>query len=68
MKKEEKEDVLATPIIMMGDNPSYETLRTQYFTERIHLIELEKDLGPKNPDYVVQKQKVDLLYQALQAR
>jgi len=66
MKKEEKEDVLATPIIMMGDNPSYETLRTQYFTERIHLIELEKDLGPKNPDYVVQKQKVDLLYQALQ--
>jgi succinoglycan biosynthesis transport protein ExoP len=66
MKKEENEDVLATPIIMMGDNPSYETLRTQYFTERIHLIELEKDLGPKNPDYVVQKQKVDLLYQALQ--
>lgn len=66
MKKEEKEDVLATPIIMMGDNPSYETLRTQYFTERIKLIELEKDLGPKNPDYVVQKQKVDLLYQALQ--
>lgn len=66
MKKEEGEDVLANPIIMMGDNPSYETLRTQYFTEKIHLLELEKDLGPKNPDYVVQKQKVDLLYSALQ--
>jgi len=66
MKKEQDEDVLSNPIIMMGDNPSYETLRTQYFTEKIHLIELEKDLGPKNPDYVVQKQKVDLLYQALQ--
>ncbi len=66
MKKTEKEDVLSTPIIMMSDNPSYETLRTQYFTEKIRLIELEKDLGPKNPDYVVQKQKVDLLYQALQ--
>ena len=66
MKKEENEDVLASPIIMMGDNPSYETLRTQYYTEKIHLLELEKDLGPKNPDYVVQKQKVDLLYQALQ--
>lgn len=66
MKKEEGEDVLSNPIIMMGDNPSYETLRTQYFTEKIHLIELEKDLGPKNPDYMVQKQKVDLLYSALQ--
>lgn len=66
MKKEEAEDVLSNPVIMMGDNPSFETLRTQYYTEKIHLIELEKDLGPKNPDYVVQKQKVDLLYQALQ--
>ena len=66
MKKEQNEDVLSTPIIMMGDNPSFETLRTQYYTEKIHLIELEKDLGPKHPDYVVQKQKVDLLYQALQ--
>ena len=66
MKKEQSQDVLANPMIMMGDNPSYETLRTQYYTEKIHLIELEKDLGPKNPDYVVQKQKVDLLYQALQ--
>jgi capsular exopolysaccharide synthesis family protein len=66
MKKEQNADVLANPTIMMGDNPSYETLRTQYYTEKIHLIELEKDLGPKNPDYVVQKQKTDLLYQALQ--
>ncbi len=66
MRKEQNEDVLSNPVIMMGDNPSYEALRTQYYTEKIKLIELEKDLGPKNPDYVVQKQKVDLLYQALQ--
>ncbi|HET7502932.1 MAG TPA: polysaccharide biosynthesis tyrosine autokinase [Kofleriaceae bacterium] len=66
MKKEEAEDVLSNPTIMMGDNPSYETLRTQFYTEKIRLIELEKDLGPKHPDYVVEKQKVDLLYQALQ--
>jgi capsular exopolysaccharide synthesis family protein len=66
MKKEQNEDVLSTPIIMMGDNPSFETLRTQYYTEKTHLIDIEKDLGPKNPDYVAQKQKVDLLYQALQ--
>jgi capsular exopolysaccharide synthesis family protein len=66
MRKEQNEDVLSNPIIMMGDNPSYETLRTQYYTEKTKLIEIEKDLGPKNPDYLVQKQKVDLLYQALQ--
>jgi capsular exopolysaccharide synthesis family protein len=66
MKKEQNEDVLSNPTIMMGDNVSFEALRTQYYTEKIRLLELEKDLGPKNPDYVVQKQKVDLLYQALQ--
>lgn len=66
MKKEQGEDVLSTPVIMMGDNPSFETLRTQYYTEKSHLIEIEKDLGPRNPDYVAEKQKVDLLYQALQ--
>lgn len=66
MKKAQAEDVLSTPVIMMGDNPSFETLRTQYYTEKSHLIELEKDLGPKHPDYAAQKQKVDLLYEALQ--
>ncbi|HEY0195813.1 MAG TPA: polysaccharide biosynthesis tyrosine autokinase [Kofleriaceae bacterium] len=66
MHREQGADVLENPTIMMGDNPSYETLRTQYYTEKIHLIELEKDLGPKNPDYVIQKQKVDLLFSAMQ--
>ncbi len=66
MKKEQTEDVLSSPVIMMGDNPSFESLRTQYYTEKNRLIEIEKDLGPKHPDYIVQKQKVDLLYQALQ--
>jgi polysaccharide biosynthesis transport protein len=66
MRKEQNEDVLSTPIIMMGDHTSFETLRAQYYTEKIKLLELEKDLGPKNPDYVVQKQKVDLLFSALQ--
>jgi polysaccharide biosynthesis transport protein len=66
MKKEQNADVLSTPIVMMSDNPSFDTLRAQYYTEKIKLLELEKDLGPKNPDFVVQKQKVDLLYKALQ--
>jgi capsular exopolysaccharide synthesis family protein len=66
MRKESDRDVLATPVVMMGDNPSYETLRAQYYTEKIHLLELEKDLGPKNTDYLAQKQKVDELYKAMQ--
>ncbi|HEY4240966.1 MAG TPA: polysaccharide biosynthesis tyrosine autokinase [Kofleriaceae bacterium] len=66
MKKDSGADVLSTPIVMMGDNPSYEALRTQYYTEKTHLIELEKDLGPKNSEYVSQKEKVDELYKAMQ--
>jgi succinoglycan biosynthesis transport protein ExoP len=65
MKKESNADTLASPIVMLGDNPSFETLRAQYYTEKTHLIELEKDLGSKNPDYIAQKQKVDELYKAL---
>src|SRR5678815_4609083 len=41
-------------------------IRDRYYTEKIKLIELEKDLGPRNPDYLVQKSKVDLLFSALQ--
>lgn len=66
MKKEGSADILSSPIVMLGDNPSFETLRAQYYTEKTHLIELEKDLGAKNPDYLAQKQKVDELYKALE--
>lgn len=66
MRKASSEDVLATPIAVMTDNPSFDTLRAQYYTEKIHLLELAKDLGPKNPDYLAQKQKVDELYHALE--
>lgn len=65
MRAESDKDVLASPIAMMGENLSYETLRAQYYTERAHLLELEKDLGPKNSDYLAQKQKVDELYNAI---
>lgn len=65
MKKEGNQDTLSSPIIMLGDNTSFQTLRTTYYTEKNHLTELEKELGVKNPDYVAQKQKVDELYKAL---
>lgn len=66
MKKESGTDVLSSPAIMMGDNPSFETLRTLYYTEKIKLLELSRDLGNKNPDYLAQKQKVDELYKGMQ--
>ena len=65
MKKASKEDTLSSPIVLLGDNPSFQTLRTTYYTEKNHLTELEKELGAKNPDYIAQKQKVDELYKAL---
>ncbi len=70
MKKESVEDVLSSPLVMMSDSTasSFEILRTQYYTEKTHLIELEKDLGPKNSEYVTQKQKVDELYKALEGQ
>jgi polysaccharide biosynthesis transport protein len=67
MHKEAAQDVLATPIIMLGDNPSFSTIRTMYYEEKVKLLELEKDLGPKNSEYVAQKKKVDELYHALES-
>ncbi|MBA3538763.1 MAG: polysaccharide biosynthesis tyrosine autokinase [Deltaproteobacteria bacterium] len=66
MRKEAKQEVLATPIIMMGDATSFEAIRTMYYTERIRLLEMAKDLGAKNPDYLAQSQKVDELYKAME--
>jgi len=66
MKKEEKTEVLSTPVVMMGDNPSFESLRTIYYAEKIKLLELAKELGVKNPDFIAQQQKVDELYKGLQ--
>ncbi len=66
MKKESGTDVLSTAIAVVGDNnASFEALRASYYAEKIHLIELSKDLGEKNPDYIAQKEKVDELYKAL---
>jgi capsular exopolysaccharide synthesis family protein len=67
IKKQGGQDVLSSPIVMMGDHAAFATLRAEYYTEKIRLLELEKDLGPKNPDYLAQKQKVDELYKALES-
>ncbi len=67
MRKAASEDVLTSPILILGENASFDSLRAQYYAERNKFIELEKELGPKNPQYLMQKAKLDDLYSALQA-
>jgi capsular exopolysaccharide synthesis family protein len=67
MRKAATEDVLSSPILVIGENTSFDALRAQYYTERNKFIELEKEIGPKNPQYQMQKAKLDDLYGALQS-
>jgi len=67
MKRASAMEVLESPILMMGDSASFDALRAQYYTERNAFLQLEKELGPKNPDYQKQKAKVEDLYAALQS-
>ncbi|CAN5835453.1 N/A [soil metagenome] len=66
MRKSADVEVLSSPILMLGQNSSFDTLRATYYTERNKFIELEKEIGPKNLAYQMQKAKIDDLYSALQ--
>ncbi len=65
MRKASTEDVLTSPILLMGNSTSFDALRAQYYTERNKFIELEKQIGPKNTQYQMQKAKLDDLTSAL---
>ncbi len=65
MRKAAQDDVLSSPIFMLGENASFDTLRAQYYTERNKFIEMEKEIGPKNIQYQMQKAKIDDLHDAL---
>ncbi len=67
MKRASDIDILESPILMMGDSSSFDALRASYYTERNLFLQLEKEVGPKNPEYQKQKLKVDDLYAALQS-
>ncbi|MDQ3339391.1 MAG: polysaccharide biosynthesis tyrosine autokinase [Myxococcota bacterium] len=67
MRKASELEVLESPILMMGDSASFDMLRAQYYTERNALLQLEKELGAKNPEIIRQKAKVEDLYAALQS-
>lgn len=59
-------DVLKSPILLLGEQASFEALRAQYYAERNKFIEVEKQFGPKHSEHQVQKAKVDDLFGALQ--
>lgn len=61
------QDLLDSPILMMGESSSFDMLRAQYYSERNTFLQIEKEVGPKNAEYVKQKVKVDDLYAALQS-
>ncbi len=72
MDKASQEDVLQSPILSMGgeDKSGFDSLRAQYYTERNKFIELDKQLGPKNPQqrwHQMEKAKMDDLRQALES-
>jgi polysaccharide biosynthesis transport protein len=67
MRKGANEDVLKSPLFIIGENESFDTLRAKYYEERNKFIELEKQIGPKNVQYQMQKAKIDDLYDALQS-
>lgn len=65
MSKASQLDVLDSPILMMGETSSFDALRAEYYSERNKFLELEKEVGPKNPEFQKQKAKVDHLYGTL---
>jgi polysaccharide biosynthesis transport protein len=67
MEKAANEDVLTSPILLLGDSAAaFEGLRNRYYEERNKFIEMEKEIGPKNTSYQMQKAKIDDLYSALE--
>ncbi|HTJ44213.1 MAG TPA: polysaccharide biosynthesis tyrosine autokinase [Kofleriaceae bacterium] len=67
MRKAATGDVLDSPVLALSQSTALDTLKASYFEERTKFAELEKEMGPKSPEYQMQKAKVDDLYASLQA-
>lgn len=66
IRKVAGEEILGSPIFELTDNSALNSLKSQYYLERNALIDLEKEYGPKAPEWAKQKEKVDGLYTALE--
>jgi capsular exopolysaccharide synthesis family protein len=67
LRKSNPDDVLQSPILLMGETASFDGLRAEYYGERNKFIEIQKEMGPKSEEFQMQKAKVDDLYAALQS-
>ncbi len=59
-------NVLESPVFALVGDTSAEALKQQLITEQQGLTNLSQQLGPKNPEYVAQKKRVDDLVAALE--
>jgi polysaccharide biosynthesis transport protein len=66
MKKTGKIDVIQNPVFGLSDSVALESIKSQYYLERNRFLELEKEVGPKNTEYIKQKAKLDDLRKALE--
>lgn len=67
MKKASALDVLESPILTMGDKSAFDAMRAEYYSEHNALMQLEQEVGPKNPELIKQQLKVNELYKALES-
>jgi capsular exopolysaccharide synthesis family protein len=65
MKKLSQVDVLESPVLSLSTSVSLDELKSQFYLERNKFIELDKEVGPKNAEWVKQKVKTDDLYGVL---
>jgi succinoglycan biosynthesis transport protein ExoP len=65
MKKLSQVDVLESPVLSLSSSVSLDELKSQFYLERNKFIGLDKEVGPKNAEWVKQKVKTDDLYGVL---
>ncbi|HTE53087.1 MAG TPA: polysaccharide biosynthesis tyrosine autokinase [Kofleriaceae bacterium] len=66
MKKTVGSDVVKSPIFGLTETAALDSIKSQYYLERNKFLEIEKEVGPKNIEYVKQKVKVEDLHSALE--
>ncbi len=60
-------NIVDTPILSMGDDSAFDTLRASYYTAKSEFEQLQKEVGPKTIDYAKAKSKVESLRETLSA-
>jgi succinoglycan biosynthesis transport protein ExoP len=66
MKKIATADPVKSPVFGLSTTAALESIKSQFYLERNKFLELEKEVGPKNIEYIKQKAKVADLFADLQ--